>query len=347
MTRTTDAAVSTTATLPLLPDDPAVGRWDRALAPFMFTVGFVYLLVVAGLIHRAAEPGGATPIELRVMNVALVVLWPVVVAEALVAFARRAPGVSPVKAVARVLLVVAIPPMRLAWVNPATDRVWLPRLGWRRPGKQLLKVLDRVFGGPMLVFAFLILPVLGLEYVQAEKAKAIPGFKLVVDVSVAVIWVAFAMEFIVKVSASPHTLTYLKERWLDLAIVGLPTLEYVLTHWVEWAPLARLLRLTRAVGPQQLGQMGRVYRLRGLVMKGWHAVMLFEVAARLTGNSAAKRLRKVEARIADLEEQLADLRAEADALRRQVEPGGTSGAADTYLVAGADAKGPANHPSPP
>lgn len=311
--------------MPCPPDDAAhpadqapVAAWDQALAPIMFGIAFVYLLVVAGLIHRAASPDRLTHFELQVMEWALVALWPVIVAEAIVTLARRSTDVSRVKAVARVLLVVAIPPMRLAWVHPATNRIWLPRLGWRRPGRPLLKVLDRAFGGPMLVFAFLILPVLGLEYVQAERAKTIPGFTLAVDISVAVIWVAFALEFIVKVSASPHTLTYLKERWLDVAIVGLPTLEYVLTHWVEWAPLARLLRLTRAVGPQQLGQMGRVYRLRGLMMKGWHAVMLFEVVARLTGNSATKRLRKVESQIADLEEQLADLRTQADLLRKQV-----------------------------
>ena len=336
----------TPADAPVPPPDAAdVPRWDRVLAPVMFGVGFAYLLVIAGLIHRAMDRDAVTAVELRVMEWALVVLWPVVVAEAFVAFARRSPEVSGWKAAARLLLVVLVPPMRLAWVNPATNRLWLPRLGWHRPGKQLLKVLDRVFGGPMLVFAFLILPVLGLEYVQAEKAKAIPGFTLAVDASVAVIWVAFALEFIVKVSASPHTLTYLKERWLDVAIVALPTLEYVLTHWVEWAPLARLLRLTRAVGPQQLGQMGRVYRLRGLLMKGWHAVMLFEVVARMTGNSAAKRLRKVEAQIADLEEQLADLRAQADVLRKQVDGAGPQ-SEQVYLVTGAEAVRPTESPSP-
>ena len=170
----------------------------------------------------------------------------------------------------------------------------------------------------MLLFAFLILPVLGMEYVNLVKSDTSPTFALVLDLSIALIWVAFALEFVIKVQAAPSALGYMRDRWLDLAIVGLPTLEYVLTRWVDAAPLLRLLRLGRAVGPQQLGAMGKAYRLRGLMTKGWHAFMLLEGMARLTGNSPPKRLRKVEEQIAELEEQIAELRAEADDLRKRM-----------------------------
>jgi hypothetical protein len=234
---------------------------------------------------------------------------------------RRAPGVSRRTAVLRALLVVLIPPMRMGWVHPATDRVWLPRLGWCRPGKDLLKSLDRAFGGPMLVFAFLILPVLALEYVQLVQARTSPTFALALDVGVATIWVAFAVEFVLKVQAAPSPPRYMAERWLDLAIVGLPTLEFVLTRWVDAAPLLRLLRLGRALGPQQLEAMGRAYRLRGLMTKGWHAFLLLEGVARITGNTPEKRLRQVEGQIAELEEQLAELRNQAEELRKRVAQG--------------------------
>ena len=46
--------------------------------------------------------------------------------------------------------------------------------------------------------------------------------------SVAVIWVAFAFEFVVKVSAVRRPFVYSKDRWLDLAIVLLPMAEFVL-----------------------------------------------------------------------------------------------------------------------
>jgi hypothetical protein len=283
----------------------------------MFALAFAYLLTLAGLIHRAPQPG-VTPLELELMYGVLAVLWPAFVIEAGAAVIRRAPAVSRRTAVQRALLVVLIPPMRLGWVHPVTDRVWLPRLGWRRPGKDLLKVLDKSFGGPMLLFAFLILPVLGMEYVNLVKTDTSPTFALALDLSIAAIWVAFALEFVIKVQAAPSSLGYMKERWLDLAIVGLPTLEYVLTHWVDAAPLMRLLRLGRAIGPQQLGAMGKAYRLKGLMTKGWHAFMLLEGVARLTGNSPPKRLRRIEEQIAELEEQIADLRAEADDLRKRM-----------------------------
>ena len=91
--------------------------------------------------------------------------------------------------------------------------------------------------------------------------------------------------------------------------------EFLLAQ-LQWTPLARLLRLTRAIGPQQLGKMSRMYRLRGLLIKGWQAMMLFGVVARLTGSTPEKRLRKVQLQIEAIEEQLADLREqEATALQ--------------------------------
>ena len=303
-----------TATEPAVPTE---SRWDRIAAPVMFGVAFFDLLVMAGLVHRAMQ-SEATLLEIQVMEWAIGVLWPLFVVDAAIAFVRRSPEVSRGKALARVLLVLVLPPFRIAWVHPVTNRIWLPRYGWRPPGRPLLKLLDKVFGGPMLVFALLIVPVLLLESFQSEKMKSLAWFALALHIGTALIWVAFATEFVVKVSASPSTLQYLKERWLDLAIVALPTLEYFLTHWVDAAPLARLLRLSRAVGPQQINELGRAYRLRGLMMKGWHAVMIFEVVTRLTGNSPEKRLRKVEGQIADLEEQLAELRATEETLKKQI-----------------------------
>jgi hypothetical protein len=307
------------------PDPRPVPTLEDRLAPVMFYLGFAYLLALAGLIHRAphlvqqqAETGGDIPLELRLMYAFVAILWPAFVIEAGVAVIRRAPEVSRLKAVLRALLVVLIPPMRIGWVHPATNRVWIPRLGWRPPGKPLLRALDKVFAIPMFVFAFLILPVLGMQYVQLEKTYPIPGFDLALDISIALIWVAFAFEFMLKVQCAPSATTYMKERWLDLAIVGLPTLEYLLTSWVDAAPLLRLLRLGRAIGPQQIGAMSRMYRLRGLLTKGWHAFMLLEGVARITGNTPEKQLRRIEDQIAGLEEQLAELRDEADGLRKKI-----------------------------
>lgn len=292
--------LTTPAPIPLL---------ERRLAPVMFALAFLYLLVIAGLIHRASQVE-VTEWELEVMYAGLAVLWPIFAGEAVIAFLRRSPAVSTRTAGARALMVIFAPPTRLAWIHPATNQIWLPRLGWQSPGKELVKRLNRAFGGPMLLFAFLILPLLGLEYISSEMVKKTPAFALALDIGVAAIWLAFATEFLILASASPSPLKFAKDRWLDLAIVALPTLEFLLTRWVDAAPLARLFRLSRAVSPAQLSQMGRAYRLRGLLMKGWHAFLVLEVLGRVTGKTTEKRVRAIDAKIAQLEAEIEELRAE-------------------------------------
>ena len=300
-------------------DASPIPKLEARLAPVMFGVSFAYLLVVAGLLHRADEPE-VLDIELAIMAEALGGLWPVFAIEAVLSYVRRSPAVSRRRALLRVVLVLAIPPARLAWIHPVTNRIWLPGLGWRPPGKPLLRLLEKVFGGPMLVFAFLILPVLGVEYFKSDWIRSDPLLALALHVSISVIWVAFAVEFLVKIAAAPNSLLYLKERWLDLAIVALPTLEFLLTHWVDAAPFARLFRLGRALSPQQIGSMSKAYRLRGLLMKGWYAFLVFEGVARITGNSPEKRLKRVEGQIAELEEVLAELRGQALELKKRMIP---------------------------
>ena len=129
---------------------------------------------------------------------------------------------------------------------------------------------------------------------------------------------AVASKFSVKVWP-PAGVLVLRE-WMDLAIVLLPMLEFALSEVADAAPIARLLRLTRAVAPEQLARMGQMYRLRGLLTKGWRAVLVLRIVAKVTGNTPEKRTPALEQQIADAEAGLADLRAQAEALRRQVRP---------------------------
>ena len=317
MTITTVVESIPAQTVPSMPAQSP--DWETRVAPVLFGVAFAFLVLMGGFIHRASQPE-VTAIELNVMAILLAVLWPVFLVDAGIAYLRRSPTVPLIKVLFRIALVVLIPPMRLAWVHPVTNQICLPRMGWVSPGKAVLKRLDRAFGGPMLIFAFLILPVLGIEYFKMEETLKHPTMALALHIATALIWVAFAAEFAIKVSVAPSSLMYMKERWVDLAIVLLPTLEFILTHWVEAAPIARLLRLGRAIGPQQIGQLGKAYRLRGLMMKAWQALMLLEAVSRLLGNTPTKRLQKIEAQIADLEEQLLELHNEAVALRERLEP---------------------------
>jgi voltage-gated potassium channel len=286
----------------------------------MFGLAFVHLLLVAGLLHRAHHPE-ATRTEVQVMGYGLLALWPVIVLETWVAVLIRDRAVRPLRStVVRAIWITLAPPLRMGMPCPFTGRLWLPGWGRCERGKALEDRLDRAFHKPMLVFAVLILPVLALEFTRVEEVRSSHSLALVLHVSVAVIWVAFAVEFAVKVSAARRPVRYCKERWIDLAIVVLPMLEFALTAVADAAPIARLLRLTRAAAPEQLARMGQMYRLRGLLTKGWRAILMLRLLARLTGGTPEKQLRKLEEQIAEAEASLAELKAQAEVLRRQVRP---------------------------
>jgi hypothetical protein len=302
---------------PQLEFPPAPTPRETFHARVMFLLAFAYLLLAAGLIHRATSKS-VTEWEVNGMLGGLIGLWPLFALEATWGLIRRNRSKPLRPFLLRAILVLLMPPWRMALPDPRTGLVWIPRIGWHAPGKELFKRLERAFSGPMLLFAFLILPILAFEYVQSEQAHEITAIVLALDISIAVVWVAFATEFVFKASVHPKPVAFAKERWLDVAIVVIPTLEFILTKWVDAAPLARLLRLGRALSPEQIARMQRLYRLQGLATKAWHAILLLEGVSRLLGFTPEKRLAQLEEKIADLEEQLKETREEADEVREQI-----------------------------
>lgn len=288
------------------------------LARGMFWIAFFDLLLIAGIVHRANSQDVST-IELAIMFYGHFILWAFIALETWITVALRNRVLRPLlPTVVRALFITIAPPMRMGMPCPFTGKLWLPIWGWCDRGKPLEDRLERGFHKPMLIFALLILPALGFEFIRADEVKANPMLALALQVGVAIIWVAFAFEFIIKVSAIRKPFVYSKERWLDLAIVLLPTLEFILTAWADAAPLARLMRLTRAMAPEQLARMGQMYRLRGLLMKGFRAVLVLRVISKLTGNTLTKQLRSLEVQIAERELALNDLRAQADIVRAKL-----------------------------
>jgi hypothetical protein len=289
-------------------------------------LAFVYLLAVAGVIHRADE-AVATHLELRILSWTVGLLWPIFAVEAIVGLFYRHPVVPFGKALLRTILILIFPPARMAMIDPSSGRFWLPRWGWCEPSKHTLKQIDRSSSGIMLVFAALILPILGFEYAAAEQVANSAALRFAVDFATAVIWVMFASEFLIKSVAAPAFFRFALSRWLELAIVILPALEFLLTQWAGAAPVMRLLRLQKAMSPQALARMGKLYRMRGVMMRGWQAVLMAGGLARLMGQSPQKRLAAIEATIEELEEQLTTLRAEAEEIRRELPLQGESASA--------------------
>ena len=285
------------------------------LARPMFWLGFLYLLFVSGLVHRFGQPE-VTQIEREILLLGVLLLYPFFVAEGLYRIFTPRRWIRRRREFGRFLLVLLFPPLRMGHFSQTRpNHIWLPFLGWQKVDHRLVRRVDKIFSVPMILFAALLLPILVIEYTKQDLVRAEPLLALGLQIGVATIWTAFAFEFVIKISIAPKTLVYLRERWIDLAIVVLPMFEFLLTHWVDAAPLARLLRLSRAISPEQLAQLARLYRLRGLLMRAWHAFMILEVVSRLLGNSEERRIAKLRAQIdekhreiAALEEQIAELR---------------------------------------
>lgn len=316
-------------------------------ARLMFGLALTFLVLTAGIVHRGTS-GTITHADHQHISLVLLALWPVFLLEAAWGVLRRDRS-RPLRPVLRqTLLVCALPPFRMGLTDSRTGLIWVPRIGWHEPGKELSERLEHAFAGPMVLVALMILPVLGLEYLRAEEVRATPWLAVAVDAGVAVIWVAFAAEFVLKASAHLKPLKFAKDNWLDLAIVLLPLLEFVLAKW-RGAPLARLLRAGQALSPEQLARMERLYRLRGVAAEGWHALLLLNFVARLLGQTPERRLARVRERIAELQEEIVELEKDARSLAEraagQNQPDTRSGGATGRLPS--DAVTATSRPSGP
>ena len=209
-----------------------------------------------------------------------------------------------------VFLVLA-PPLRMGARSYAdVTKLWLPVWGWCTVDRHLRRRLERFFSVPMMVIAFLVLPVLALEHFWAVQVRAHFVASLLLDIASSIIWMAFAAEFILMCSVADKKLRYCLQNWMDLAIVILPLLEFM--------PLLRLLRLGRLMELQQVTRLGRLYRLRGLWLKLWRAILLLEVLHRVIGNRKEKRLLRLKDLLAARLEELTDLRKEIEDLEREL-----------------------------
>ena len=115
----------------------------------------------------------------------------------------------------------------------------------------LRRRVDRFFHVPMIILALLVLPLLLLDYVyirETGSAGATRGWLwwLVIG-GLTLIWIAFTLEFIVKIAVAEHRWEYLRRNWLDLIIIVIP-----------------LLRPLRVAA---LARTSRAFRLRGVGFK--------------------------------------------------------------------------------
>ena len=72
------------------------------------------------------------------------------------------------------------------------NRLWLPGLGWRYPNNRLRARLERHFSLPMIAIAFLILPVLVIEFFLHDRVEDSIVLWSLLHVGTGIIWLAFA-----------------------------------------------------------------------------------------------------------------------------------------------------------
>ncbi len=160
------------------------------------------------------------------------------------------------------------PPIPAGW-----RRVWVPFSGWRLVGPDERERVDRCFQTPMLVLALFALPVFTCEFwIPAGWAEK-SAVAWTVDIAMSVIWLAFLVEFVVKISIAESRLRYVVKNWLDLIIILLPFL--------------RPLRGVAAMRSLRLARLLRVFTIRGVAMKLLHttvaAALGLELIKRFTG----------------------------------------------------------------
>lgn len=168
---------------------------------------------------------------------------------------------------------------------------------WQNPEARAR--VDHIFHVPMLVLAFLILPLLALELF----GNLSPIGEVLVEVGFWVVWLAFLAEFSIKISIAESKWRYVRHNWLDVMVILLPLLR----------PL-RVLRITRGL---QMGRSLRLLSLRAVGQKAITAIIFLIAHYRALGKGAGGRKVGGESTAVD-QSELAHLREEVAALERRV-----------------------------
>jgi len=286
---------------------------ERRLAKPMFVLAFVFLLFLAGVIHRVRDFGTADwdTTEIWVLAGGLLLIWPIFAVEAVLRWSLAPPQRRGRKAVLACLLTCLLPPLRMgarSVMDPS--RMWLPRLGWQQVDFDLQKTLERALGVPLLLMALMIVPILTVEYVWAAAIEASPVLRLILAIAISIIWIAFATEFIVRISAADTKWGYAFSHWVDLAVVLLPMFEFM--------PFLRVVRLTRLMRLETVMAWVKYYRLYGLAGKGWRGFVLLQLIHRLLHRTPEAELTRLMMQMESKEGERRELDREIDYYRRKI-----------------------------
>ncbi len=275
----------------------------------MFWLSLLWLGLVGAMLHLLADEGRRFDSLAWTCGVATLVLWPLFAIELVAHWIARG------RRIRRHCWILLFPALRLG----ARDHVdgttlWLPVLGWMEATDNLEHRLEKALSVPMIAVALLVLPVIAIETIARERVASEPPLALATQLAGAFIWLAFAVEFIVMASIVARPFTYVRKHWLDLAIIILPVIAFL--RVLRVGRLGRLLRLNQL---SRLSRTARAFRMRGLALRVWRALLLLEVVDRLIHRDLDKKLAKLESQLLEKEAEVEQLRELIEQLRRKIE----------------------------
>jgi hypothetical protein len=303
---------------------------DRAVPLPMFIASVALLIFLAGELHFA-RPAMFRPF-LIACHCGLAITWPLFLFEAILQATAGNPRW-------RMHFAFCLcPPLRLAARDGRTgERIWLPRLGWVPVDDRLRQRVEQSLNLPMLGIALLVIPVLALDYYQPDHHPIVtqvqsalqvsgqpqvandskqpwfvafahqPSVRLATRIGEALIWAAFALEFVILISIVDRKLKYCVQHWVDILVIVLPLVGFL-----------RTLRLARLARLNQLGRFTRLYRLRGSVLRAQRGMILASFVDRIIHRSPQRRLERLKEALADKEREAELLRTRIDGLQTQI-----------------------------
>ncbi len=206
------------------------------------------------------------------------------------------------------IVICMVPPLRLG-LTPITapDCVWAPGLGWLRVGRKSARRMAKAMSVPMIVIALMILPALMLEFVFRNYVKDHPGAAVVLDLTLRLIWLAFAVELVAMVAVSRRKVEYCTRHWVDVLIVLFPFVAFL-----------RVFRIGAVVRTSKLAALARTYRLRAVSFRLLRAILLLRLLDRVSLGFAEKRVASLRRRIDKHERHIDELREEIGELEQVI-----------------------------
>ncbi len=274
-------------------------KLDRLLAVPMYIVSLAFLVFLAGALQTMRFEPESTSRQFvfwwcTVSVAGMAVLYPLFIAEVVAQWLNGG------RRLAQHILILLFPPLRLGARDHVRGRtVWLPIAGWQYCNYDLRRNTEKAFGGPMIIIALLILPLLVIEYFYEKQVDDHQLMSFLLQTATSVIWMAFTIEFITMLGVVDKKIKYCTTQWLDLAIVILP-----------FAAFLPMLQLGALIRLQQIGKTTRLYRLRGLAIRAYRALLVLDFIRRFLHLNPERRLSWLREAVAERELELDEIRRE-------------------------------------